>query len=123
MIVRIGKPRKICNTHSELDVGREEVDALVGVQRALDESRCNNTLLAVQSAEQGVGELGTGISHGQGCTSCTILGLHDLVTTELNSVHERIVRLALDGLSVARLGEQGHDGRTTVSSNDGDGGI
>lgn len=110
-------------TYAELDVGSEEVNTLVGEEGALNESGGDDTLLAVQTAEEGVGELGTGVSHRQGRASSTILGLDDLVTTELDAVNELSVDLARDGLAVGILGEEGDDGRAAVATDDGDGSL
>lgn len=45
---------------TELDVGSEPLDTLGGVQRGLDEGRLDDTRLAVESSDEGVGESGTG---------------------------------------------------------------
>ena len=50
-------------THAKLHVGREEVNALVSEQRALHKGRCDDTLLAVQTTEELMGELGPSIRH------------------------------------------------------------
>lgn len=110
-------------TYAELNVGREEVDALVSEERALDERGCNDTLLAVQATEQRVGELGTSVCHGEGRGSGTILSLNDLITTVLDAVDDLLVRLADDGLAVLCLREERDNGGTAVPTNDSDGGI
>lgn len=107
-------------TYSELDVRREEVNALVCEQRALDESGGNNTRLAVQSPQKCVGELGTRVRHGEGSASSTILCLDDLVTTKLDAVHELVVGLAGDILAKVGLGKEGNDRGSAVATNDGD---
>ena len=76
------------STYAELNVGREEVDALVLVERAVDESRLNDALLALGSAEEGLSHAGTGHSHAEGGRASTVLGLDDLVATELDAVDQ-----------------------------------
>jgi hypothetical protein len=109
------------NTYTELNVGREEVNALVLVERAPDESGGNNTLLALQATEQRVGELGTSVSHGEGSGSSTVLGLDDFITTVLDTVDNLAVDLTRNRLAWAILGEERDDGRTGVTTDDGDG--
>jgi len=70
---------------AELDLGGEEVDTLVLVQRGIDKGGLNDTLLALGGAEEGLGEAGTGHGHGEGGRASTVLGLDNLVTTELDS--------------------------------------
>lgn len=110
-------------TYAELDLRREEIDTLVCEQRALHECRCDDALLPVQAAQQRVRELGSGIRHGEGSTSCAILSLHDLIATVLDAVHDLLVRLAGDGFAVGCLGEEGDDGGPAVSADDGHGGV
>ena len=105
---------------AELDLGGEEVDALVLVQGGVDEGGLDNTLLTLGGAEEGLGEAGTSHGHGEGGGTGTVLGLDDLVTTELDAVDESIAGLAGDG-GVVGLREQGDDGHTGVATNDGDG--
>lgn len=45
---------------AELDVGREEGDALVGEERGLDEGWGNNALLALHGLKEVLGEIGGG---------------------------------------------------------------
>ena len=107
-------------TYSELDVRREEVNALVREQRALDESGGNNASLAIQSPQERVGELGTRVRHREGSASSTILCLDDLVTTKLDAVHELVVGLAGNILAKVGLGKEGDDRGSAVATNDGD---
>ena len=81
------------STYAELNVGREEVDALVGEERALHERGGHDALLAVDRAEEVAGEAGTGVRHGEGGRDCATLCLHNLITTELKTVHKGIVGL------------------------------
>lgn len=93
----------IRSTYAKLDVRREEVDSLALEQRALDEGRRNDTLFTAQATEESIRELGTGVGHGQGSASSTIFSLYDFITAELNPMHELLVNLTLDGLTVVRL--------------------
>lgn len=107
---------------TELNVGGKEINALLGKDLGLDEGGLDNVLLAANGGlEKGVGEAGTSESHGEGSGTGTVLGLDDLITTELDAVGQGL-DLLLSEL-VARLGEKGNNGDTRVSSNDGDLGI
>ena len=66
------------DTYAKLNVGREEVDALVGEERALDERGGHDALLAADRAEEVAGEAGAGVRHGEGGGACTVLGFDDL---------------------------------------------
>ena len=103
---------------AELDLGGEEINTLVLVERGVNEGWLRNALLALRSLEQRLGEASTGHGHGEGGGSGTVLGLDDLITTELNAVQESSIA---DKVSVLALGEEGDDGDTGVSTNDGDG--
>ena len=102
---------------AELDLGAEELDALVLVERGVDESGLDDTLLALDGAEDGLGHAGTGHGHGEGGRASTVLGLDDLVTTELDTVDELVVG---GQVGVVALGEEGDDGNTGVAADDGD---
>lgn len=104
---------------AELDAGGEEVDALVLEQRGVDEGGLNDALLALGSTEEGLSEAGTGHGHGEGGGASTVLGLDDLVTTELDAVDQGIAGLAGDG-GVARLRQQRNNGDTRVTTDNGD---
>ena len=104
---------------AQLDARGEEVDALVLVQRRVDEGRLDDTLLALGGAEEGLGEAGTGHGHGQGGGASAVLGLDDLVTTELDTVDKGVTGLASQR-SVVGLGQQGDDGDTGVTTDNGD---
>ena len=102
---------------AELDLGGEELDALVLVQGAVDEGGLDDTLLALGGAQDGVGEAGTGLGHGQGGGTSTVLGLDDLVTAELDTVDE----LGVGGqIGVVALAEERDDGDTGVAAHNGD---
>jgi hypothetical protein len=87
---------------AKLDLRGEELAPLALEQRAVDECRLNDTLLTLGSLEQALGEASTSHSHRQSSRSSTILGLDDLVTTELNAV-DQFVELLADNVGVARL--------------------
>lgn len=105
-------------TGSELNVGREVVTALVLVERALDESWLNDTLLSLLSLEQALGETCGGHGHGESSRSSTTLGLNDLVTTELDALYVCVTLGTLE--VVASLGEERDNGSTGVTTNNGD---
>jgi hypothetical protein len=81
---------------AELDAGSEEVNALVLVQRAVDESGLDNALDTLGSLEQRLGEAGTSKCHGEGGRASTVLGLDNLITTELDAVDESVTGLTLN---------------------------
>lgn len=58
-------------------------------------------------------------THRKGSTSSSSLGLNDLITTELNSLDEVLVLLVFDVLALADLAEEGDNGNTRVTTNDG----
>lgn len=111
---------------AEGDGGGEEGDSLVGVEGRLDVGAEGDVLLAVEGAEDGVGELGSGVSHREGSGSGSVLGLDDLISTELDALDEsgEAVSSSLDNLlALGGLREEGNDGGSRVSSDDGDGGV
>jgi hypothetical protein len=103
---------------AELNVGGEVVTALVLEQRRVDKGGLNDVLLTLSSLEERLGETGTGHGHGESGRASTVLGLDDLVTTELDAVNVLFELLALE--VVAGLGEEGNDGGAGVTTNDGD---
>jgi hypothetical protein len=105
---------------AKLDLGGEEVDATVLVERALNEGGLDNTLLALSSAEEGLGEASTSHGHGESGGTGTVLGLDDLVTTELDTVDELVAGLAVNA-GVIGLGEQRNNGHTGVTTDNGNG--
>ena len=104
---------------TELDAGSEEVDALVLEERGVNEGGLDDALLALSSAQERLGEASTGHGHGEGGGASTVLGLDNLITTELDAVDESVTGLAREG-GVVGLGEEGDDGHTGVATNDGD---
>jgi hypothetical protein len=103
---------------AELDVGREVLAALVLEEGRVNKGGLNNVLLALGSLEQRLGEAGTGHGHGESGRASAVLGLDDLVTTELDALDVVGELLALK--AVAGLGEEGNDGGARVASDDGD---
>lgn len=89
---------------TELNLGREEVNPLVLIERAVDESRLNDTSLTLSSLEQALGETGTCHGHGEGGRASTVLGLDDLVSAELDAV-DQVVKFLAGNVSVAGLGD------------------
>lgn len=104
---------------AELDTGGEEINTLVLEQRGVDEGGLDDALLALSGTEEGLGEAGTSHGHGESGRASTVLGLDDLVTTELDAVDQGVAGLTGDG-GVAGLGQQGNDGDTGVTTDDGD---
>ena len=103
---------------AELDVGGEVLDALVLVERRVDKGGLDDVLLALSSLEERLGEAGTGHGHGEGGGTSAVLGLDDLVTTKLDAVDVAVELLARQ--VVAGLGQEGDDGSTRVTTNNGD---
>lgn len=102
---------------AELDLRAEELNTLVLVERRLDESGLLDTLLALDGAEDGVSHAGTSHGHGESGRASTVLGLDNLVTTELDTLDE----LSVGGeVGVVGLREERDDGDTGVATNDGD---
>lgn len=71
-----------------------------------------------------VGEFGTGLGHGEGGRTSSSLGLDDLVTSELDSVHKSTALFRVPekrgGKGGLALGKQGQNRVSSVSSDDGD---
>jgi hypothetical protein len=99
------------------DLGGEELDALGLEQWGVDEGWLDDGL-TLEGLEEGAGEAGAGLGHGQGGRAGAVLGLDDLVTAELDSVDEGVSGLAGDAW-VVRLGEQWDDGDAGVATDDG----
>lgn len=95
----------------------EEIDALVLVQRAVDERRLDNTLLTLGGLQQALGEPGTGHGHGEGSRSGAVLSLDDLVATKLHALQK--VGVA-DQVGVRGLREERDDGDAGVAANNDD---
>ena len=104
---------------SKLDLGGEEVNSLVLVQGAVDESGLHDTLGSLGSLQEALSEAGTGHGHGEGSRSGTVLGLDDFITTKLDTVDELVTDSSAD-VGVVGLGEERDDGDTGVASDNGD---
>lgn len=103
---------------AELDLGGEEVNTLVLVEWGVNEGWLNDTLLTLGSLEERLSEASTGHGHGEGGGSSSVLGLDDLITTELNTLEESGVA---NKVGVLGLGEKRDNGNTGVSTDNGDG--
>lgn len=103
---------------AELDLGGEEVNTLVLVEWGVDKGWLDDTGLTLGSLEEGLGETSTSHGHGEGGGSSSILGLDDLITTELDAFQESRVP---DEIGVLGLGEEWDDSDTRVSTDNGDG--
>ncbi len=101
---------------AELDLGAEELDTLVLVEGRLDKGGLND-LLASGSAEKRVGHAGTSHGHGEGGRASAVLGLDNLVTTELDTLDELSIGAQV---GVAALAEERNDGDTGVATDNGD---
>ena len=92
---------------AELDGYGEEVTAvflLDGVAAVhageVDECGLRDGRLALDGLEKVLGETEAGVGHGEGCGTGTVLGLDDLVTTELDAFEKKLGCYSVD------LGEQ-----------------
>ena len=103
---------------SKLNLAGEESDSLVLVERAFDEGWLDDTLFSLSSLEQTLGETCTGHRHREGGRSCTVFGLDDLVTPELDTVDD-LIELGAGDIRVCGLREEWHDGDARVTSDDG----
>ena len=112
-------------TYAKLDLGREEVDSLALVQVRLDKRRGRDALLTAEGAKESMRELRGGVSHRQCRAAGTVLGLDDLITTELDPVDERVVvaLTAHEILALLALGEKRNDGDARVSTNNSNIGV
>ena len=89
----------------------------------VDESGLNDTSLALVRLEKLLGEAEASVGHGEGGGSGTVLGLDDLVATELDAVDESIELVLGDVDGGLGLAEQRDDGLAGVATNDGDDGL
>jgi hypothetical protein len=103
---------------AKLDVGGEVLATLVLVERRVDESGLDDVLLTLSSLEERLGETSTSHGHGERGRASSILGLDDLITTELDAVDVAVELLALE--VVARLRQKGNDSCAGVATNNGD---
>jgi hypothetical protein len=104
-------------TWAKLNLASKELNTLVLVQRAVDKSWLNDTLLSLRGSQQALRESCTRHRHRQGSRSRTILGLHNLITTELHTVEQLSVT---NEIRVRRLREQRHDSNARMSTHNND---
>lgn len=83
----------------------------------------DDVLLAGSGAEDLLSEAESGVGHGEGGGASTVLGLDDLVTTELDAVDEGGELVGGDVGGGLGLAEEGDDGLAGVAADDGDGGL
>lgn len=105
-------------TRAQLDLTREEIDALVFIQRAIHKRRLHHALLPLRSLEQTFREPRPRHRHTQRRRARAIFRLDDLVPTKLHPKHE-IIQL-LPAKLVPALAQQRHDRRARVAAHDGD---
>lgn len=113
---------------SKLNWDGEEVktsgglDGLTAWSGGVHKGWLNDVLLASSGTENLLGEAETGVSHGEGSGTSSILSLDNLITTELNTVYESIKLISWDKNSWLSLGEEWDDGLAGVATDNGDGG-
>ena len=115
---------------AELDGDGEVVEASLlsdgvatGDTRDVDERRLDDAGLALGGLDDLLGKAEAGVGHGEGGGSGTVLGLDDLVATELDAVDESIELVLGDVDGGLGLAEQRDDGLAGVATNDGDDGL
>lgn len=111
---------------AKLDRDGEEVEAgllgngiTTGDTRKVDEGRLDDASLALVSLEELLGEAEASVGHGEGGGSGAVLGLDDLVATELNTVGQGIKFVLGNVDSRLGLAEERDDGLAGVTANDG----
>lgn len=114
-------------TYAELHRDGEEVNASLlsnllttGDTGEVDVAGLDKALGALGGLEELLSEAVTGISHGEGGRAETLLGLDDLITTELDAVDKSIVLVVRDGDGGSDLAEERNDGLARVATDDGD---
>lgn len=114
---------------SELDWDREEVqagsllDGLATWCGKVDEGWLDDVLLAGSGAENLLSEAESGVRHGESGRASSILGLDDLIASELDALDEigKLVGWDVDGW--LGLGEQWDNGLAGVATDDWNGGV
>ena len=114
---------KLDGNGEELESTDGGLDGVTAWDGKVDKGWLNDVLLAGSSAEDLLSEAETSVGHREGGRASTVLGLDDLVTTELDAVDERGELVGGDGDGGLGLAEEGHDGLARVATNDGDGGL
>lgn len=102
----------------QLDPRAEEINSLVLVVRALDETRLNDPTLSLRRFEQTLREARACHRHAERSGPGAAFGLHDLVATELDAA-DVLVKFGA-GEGVAGLREEWDDGGAGVAADDGD---
>ena len=113
----------------KLDWDGEEVktggrlDGLTTWSGEVDERWLNNVLLALSGAQNFLGEAESGVCHGESGGSSSVLGLDNLVATELDALDElgELVGWDIDGW--LGLGEEWDNGLSRVATDDRDCGV
>lgn len=114
---------------SKLDWDGEEVktggglDGLTTWRGEVDERWLDDVLLSLSGAENLLGKTESGVCHGESGRSSSVLGLDNLVTSELYALDEvgELVGWDVDGW--LGLGEEWDDGLAGVATDDWDGGV
>eukprot|EP00128_Syssomonas_multiformis_P002965 Colp12_sorted_trinity150504_noHs@4722 len=101
---------------AKLNGGGEEL--VLGDVR-LDIGALNNVGLALKTTEEGEGETGTSVGHGESGRASASLGVHHLGTSILNPGSELLDLLLGEANLGGGLGEEGKDGDTSVATDDG----
>lgn len=114
-------------TYAKLNGNGEEVNTSLlsnllttGDTGEVDVAGLDKALGALGGLEELLSEAVTGISHGEGGRAETLLGLDDLITTELDAVDKSIVLVVRDGDRGGNLAEERNDGLAGVATDDGD---
>jgi hypothetical protein len=114
---------KLNGDGEELKTTDSSLDGVTTWDGKVDKGWLNDVLLASSGAEDLLSEAETGVSHGEGGRAKTVLGLDDLITTELDAVDEGGELVGWDGDGGLGLAEEGDDGLAGVATDDGDGGL
>jgi hypothetical protein len=89
----------------------------------VDESGLNDASLALLSLEELLSEAEASVGHGEGGGSGTVLGLDNLITTELHALGEVFELVLGDFDSRLGLAEERDDGVAGMATNDRDDGL
>jgi len=114
-------------TYAKLDRDREEISAgglCDGITtlntREIDEAGLNNALLTLGGLDHLLSKPESSVGHGQSGRTSALLCLDDLVTTELDTVYERIELLGGNADAGLCLAEERDNGFARMATNDGD---
>jgi hypothetical protein len=103
---------------AKLDARREELAALILVQRAVHKRGFNDTPFALGSFEKRFRHASTRHGHGECGRAGTGLGLNNLVTTKLHTADKLLERVSLE--VEAGLREEWNNGDARMAANDCD---